>query len=116
MDYVHALHTITDPTRYQILQLLLERHYCVRAISKKLGISEPAVSQQMKILKRIGIVSGTKMGYHMHYLVNTDILDQVFKQFSQDLNSVKSKENLTTECICEYECGKKHKIQWTRGN
>jgi DNA-binding transcriptional ArsR family regulator len=108
MDHIQALHVITDPTRYQILRLLMERHYCVRAISKKLGISEPAVSQQMNILKKAGIVTGSKMGYHMHYLVNVDFVKQIFELFTKEINSVKTEENLTTECICEYECGRKH--------
>ncbi|MFR3730620.1 ArsR/SmtB family transcription factor [Lacrimispora sp.] len=108
MDFIQALHVITDPTRYQIIRLLMERHYCVRAISKKLGISEPAVSQQMNILKKAGIITGSKMGYHMHYLVNVDFVKQIFEQFAKEINSVKPEKTLTTECICEYECGRKH--------
>lgn len=108
MEHIHALHIITDPTRYQILKLLMERHYCVRAISKKLGISEPAVSQQMNVLKSIGIVTGKKMGYHMHYLVDVDLLKQITEQFTHEINSVKKAESLTMECICDYECGRRH--------
>lgn len=108
MDFIQALHVITDPTRYQIIRLLMERHYCVRAISKKIGISEPAVSQQMNLLKKAGIITGTKMGYHMHYLVNVDFVKQIFEQFANEITSAKTEESLTTECICEYECGRKH--------
>lgn len=108
MDPIYALHIITDPTRYQILKLLMERHYCVRAISKKLGISEPAVSQQMNVLKETGIVSGIKKGYYMHYLVHVDFLKQISEQFTQEINSVNAAENSAVECICEYECGRRH--------
>lgn len=108
MDFIQALHVITDPTRYQIIRLLMERHYCVRAISKKIGISEPAVSQQMNILKKAGIITGSKIGYHMHYLVNVDFVKQIFERFAKEINSVKTEETLTTGCICEYECGRKH--------
>ncbi len=108
MDFIQTLHIITDPTRYQILRLLMERHYCVRAISKKLAISEPAVSQQMNILKKTGIITGSKMGYHMHYLVNIDFMKQILEQFNKEINSVKTEETLTTKCICEYECDRKY--------
>ncbi|WP_394524555.1 ArsR/SmtB family transcription factor [Lacrimispora sp. JR3] len=108
MDFIQALHVITDSTRYQILRLLMERHYCVRAISQKIGISEPAVSQQMNILKKAGIITGTKMGYHMHYLVNVNYVKQIFEQFAEGITSEKTEETLTTECFCEYECGRKH--------
>jgi DNA-binding transcriptional ArsR family regulator len=108
MDPITILHLITDPTRYRILELLMERHYCVRAVSKKLGISEPAVSQQMNLLKKAGVITGTKMGYHMHYLVNIDLVKETINQFAQRFAVKSNMEAEATECICEYECGKKH--------
>ncbi|WP_143321999.1 metalloregulator ArsR/SmtB family transcription factor [Clostridium sp. HBUAS56010] len=110
MDYIQALHVITDPTRYQILHLLMERHYCVRAVSKKLGISEPAVSQQMNILKKTGIITGSKIGYHMHYVVNLDVAAQIFRQFSEEFHLSAPENFMTTECICEYECERKKEL------
>lgn len=104
MDYIRVLHIITDPTRYQILCLLMERHYCVRAISKKLGISAPAVSQQMNILKKSGIITGKRIGYYMHYLVNIDLITQIFQQFAKDINASNASQISERECICEYEC------------
>ncbi|WP_313076045.1 ArsR/SmtB family transcription factor [Lacrimispora sp.] len=108
MDPMTLLHTITDPTRYRILELLMERHYCVRAVSKKLGISEPAVSQQMNLLKKAGVITGTKMGYHMHYLVNIDLVKETINQFAQEFTVKRNMEAEATERICEYECEKKH--------
>ncbi|WP_034600055.1 ArsR/SmtB family transcription factor [Lacrimispora aerotolerans] len=108
MDPITIVHIITDPTRYKILTLLMERHFCVRAVSKKLGISEPAVSQQMNILKKAGVITGSKMGYHMHYTVNTDLVNDMIRQFAEGFTSGYKKEAETEECICEYECGKKH--------
>ena len=40
MTDLELLHIITMPTRYQILMLLLYHHYCGKALSSKLGISE----------------------------------------------------------------------------
>ena len=48
MTDLELLHIITMPTRYQILMLLLNHHYCGKALSAKLGISESAVSQDRK--------------------------------------------------------------------
>lgn len=108
MKFREIIHIMTEPTRYKILQLLMERHYCVKTIAKKLNISESAVSQHMNVLKNAGLISGTKMGYHMHYLINTNILEQLSHQFSSLVNSAKQEKELTKECICEYECGRKH--------
>lgn len=52
---INIIHAITEPTKFQIIRLLMRHNYCVRALSKKLGISEPAVSQQLNILKKDGI-------------------------------------------------------------
>ncbi len=43
MTDIELLHTITMPTRYQILMLLLEHHYCGKALAAKIGISEAAI-------------------------------------------------------------------------
>ncbi len=51
MTDLELLHIITMPTRYQILMLLLNHHYCGKALSSKLGISESAVSQHLQVLK-----------------------------------------------------------------
>ena len=56
MTDIELLHTITMPTRYQILMLLLEHHYCGKALAAKIGISEAAISQHLQILKDCGIV------------------------------------------------------------
>lgn len=108
MEFVETIHIMTEPTRFKILKLLIERHYCVRAIAKKLNISEPAVSQHMNILKKVGLISGTKIGYHMHYLVNRKLLEELLEQFSYFVKTAEQPKELTRECICEYECDRKH--------
>lgn len=64
------LKAISDENRYKILELLLHKRYCVKALSKHLGISEPAVSQHLKVLKNAGLVEGKKTSYFVHYEVN----------------------------------------------
>ena len=87
MDAIQIIHTITEPTRFRLLQLLFEHHYCVRALSKKLNISESAVSQHMRILKKYQVVYGVKIGYQVHYQVDkqliSTLLGEVLQQFSQ---------------------------------
>lgn len=76
MTDIELLHTITMPTRYQILMLLLEHHYCGKALAAKIGISEAAISQHLQILKDCGIVTGQRIDRQMHYQVNTELLIQ----------------------------------------
>ena len=68
MDTALLLKALGDPTRFMIFQQILSRKHCVRSLSKKLGISESAVSQHMKILREAGLVYGERFGYHIHYL------------------------------------------------
>lgn len=66
-----------DPTRLNVLQLLTlnpERQLCVGAIAHRLGVTQPAVSQHLKVLKYLGLVKASRDGYHVHYSINQDML------------------------------------------
>jgi len=69
---------LADPTRLKLVKLLLEQRdpnaLCVNALAGLLGVSQPAVSQHLRVLRAIGLVKGERRGYHIHYSVNQDIL------------------------------------------
>lgn len=72
-----ALKALGDPTRYRLLQLMAERGYCVRALARRSGLSESAVSQHLKILREAGLTYGVKRGYYTHYCVDKQALSAV---------------------------------------
>ena len=74
MNRTLALKAIADETRMSILTLLLQHNYCVRALSRKLGITEAAISQHLKVLREAGLLVGEKKGYFMHYDVDRTAL------------------------------------------
>lgn len=74
MDKTLILKAIADETRMNILSLLLRHNYCVRALARKLELSEGAISQHLKVLRDAGLLTGEKKGYFMHYDVNRDEL------------------------------------------
>ena len=77
-DFFKAL---GDTTRIKILKLLLcHNKLCVGMIAFKLNITQPAVSQHLKILKTNGIIEGKRTGFNIHYRVNED----VFKKYGID--------------------------------
>ena len=47
MELDRMLKALGEPTRLKIYQALMERKHCVRSLSKKLGISESAISQHV---------------------------------------------------------------------
>jgi predicted transcriptional regulator len=105
MDYLKIIHIVTDETRFRLLQLLLKRHYCVKALSKKLGISEPAISQQIRILKQYQLITGVKIGYQTHYLVNREMISKALNYFSKKIMLYPTLPDLVndSDCTCEFE-------------
>lgn len=69
--------TLGDKNRLKIINLLLDHDLCVGAIANNLGISKPAVSQHLQILRKVGLVKGEKRGYWTHYMVERDMLRQI---------------------------------------
>ena len=67
---------LADPTRLKILRLLCNQQkpdaLCVGALTGLVGISQPAVSQHLRVLKTIGLVKGERRGYHIHYSINPE--------------------------------------------
>ena len=56
MELGCILKALGEPMRLKIFQAVLERKHCVRSLSKKLGVSESAISQHMKVMKEAGLL------------------------------------------------------------
>lgn len=111
MSDLEIVHAITEPTRYAILQLLLKRDYCVRALARKLGISEPAVSQHMNVFKKYGLVEGRKLGYQVHYKVDRQRIAAAMAAVTGSLTGDGVERELSAACTCEFadECIRGHR-------
>lgn len=88
-DIMKGIKALADQNRLKIIQLLLKNSFCVGALSKRLNISESAVSQHLKILREAGIVIGIKEGYYVHYRVEKEMLAKI-GNFILDLTELKS--------------------------
>ena len=98
MDLALMLKALGEPTRLKIFFALLERKHCVRSLSKKLGITESAISQHMKVMKDAGLV----YGYHTHYLPLQDAVDYLAEQFGKMQTASLLVDRDMTVCQCEY--------------
>ena len=67
---------LSVPVRLKILRLVSQRPMCVNAITRRLTISQPGVSQHLAVLKRAGLVKGEKRGYMVHYTLNRSKLQE----------------------------------------
>ena len=96
------LRALGEPMRLKIYRCLLERKHCVRSLSKKLGITESAVSQHIKVMKEAGLVYGEKYGYHTHYLPAHEALDLLASCFAEMKEKSLALDRDRTKCQCEY--------------
>lgn len=102
METDKMLKALGEPMRFKIYGCLLERKHCVRSLSKKLGITESAISQHIKVMKEAGLVYGEKYGYHMHYLPSQEALDLLVSCFAEMKEMSLSLDCDMTKCQCEY--------------
>ena len=102
MELDRMLKALGEPMRLKIYQALLERKHCVRSLSKKLGISESAISQHLKVMKEARLVYGEKFGYHTHYLPLQEAVNFLTQQFQKMQSASLTVDRDMTVCQCEY--------------
>jgi len=79
-EFAEIFKALSDPTRLKIILLLGDctpgicqgGRLCVNALSQRLGVTQSAVSQHLRILKHAGLVYGEREGSFMHYSINSD--------------------------------------------
>ena len=93
MDEIEELAEIfkalSDPTRLRLVRLLAECSpseeaaemcsggpLCVNALAHKLGVTQSAVSQHLRVLRHAGLVRGRRQGTFVHYSLDADGLER----------------------------------------
>src|SRR5262245_23801514 len=70
MTYELVLYALADATRRRLLQRLRRRPHAVGELARHLGVSQPAVSQHLAVLRRARLVrsraTGTSRLYQPH--------------------------------------------------
>ncbi|MBN1696061.1 MAG: helix-turn-helix transcriptional regulator [Spirochaetales bacterium] len=93
-DFFKAL---GDPTRLKIISILAASGMlCVNGIAIRMKITQPAVSQHLKILKHAGILEADKEGVYVHYRIDRNaiekMLDMIKKVCGNDTDACKCDE------------------------
>jgi len=86
--YINIFKAIADQNRLKLLDLLLTHDLCVGALANRLGVSKPAISQHLQILRRAGLVRGEKRGYWTHYTVERKALLELAGVFKTKADQV----------------------------
>lgn len=70
----------SDVNRLRMIRILAtEKDVTVGEIAKKLGISQPAVSQHLRILKMVGLLVPERQGNRTIYRIDRDSLEEYRK-------------------------------------
>ena len=69
-----------DTTRIKILYALLESEMCVCAIADLLGMTQSAISHQLRILKDANLVGNRREGKTIYYFLSDDHVRTIIAQ------------------------------------
>ena len=68
------MQALASPVRLCILGMLARKSLCVKVIAADLAVSQPAVSQHLRVLRQAGLVAAHKSGYYVHYRLDRQAL------------------------------------------
>ncbi len=68
-----------DSTRVHILWLLAQRELCVTEISEAVGLSQSAISHQLRLLKQMHLVKFRREGKNILYSLADDHVRTILK-------------------------------------
>ena len=67
VDLAETFRALGDSTRSKIVHALIEQSLCVCDLAQVVGVSEPAVSQHLRLLRSLRIVRGRRAGKMVYY-------------------------------------------------
>lgn len=82
--------TLAHPARIRILELLAERDRSVSELLPEIGLESSHLSQQLGVLRRAGVVAGTKRGNLVIYTLATPDVAELLKVARKVLSDVLS--------------------------
>jgi ArsR family transcriptional regulator len=71
---------LSDPTRLRLIAALVEHELCVHTLTEVLGVSQSAVSHQLRLMRQLHLVRFRKEGRHVYYTLDDDHIRDLFHQ------------------------------------
>lgn len=78
--------------RYRIVEALFSGPKTVSELAKKTKLSQPLVSQHLRILKETGLVRDERNGQEVVYTLNTEHTIRLLKRLSEELKPKKKRK------------------------
>ncbi len=80
MSLAEIFKALSDPTRLRLISLLTEHEVCVHTLEAVMGMTQSAVSHQLRYLRQLGIVRYRKEGRHVYYALDDEHVRMLFEQ------------------------------------
>ena len=77
--------SIGNETRYRIVESLVKGRKTVGELTKMLGLSQPLVSQHLRILKESNLVVDERRGQEVFYAVNAEYTLKLLQGLAKNL-------------------------------
>ena len=104
MDQADFFKCQSDPTRLDILKIILERqNVCVCEITEILQLSQPKISRHLALLRNLSILLDERKGQWVYYRLNPDLPEWVNAVLNVLNDEVLNKpaSNLSISMQCE---------------
>jgi DNA-binding transcriptional ArsR family regulator len=70
---------LSDPTRVRIISALSHAELCVCDLAASLGMSQSAISHQLRLLRTLRLVKRDKRGRMVYYSLDDDHIEMLFR-------------------------------------
>jgi len=74
------LRAVADKNRLRLVELLSRRELCVTAAAQELELSQPLVSQHLRVLRQAGLIRGERRGRRVHYRVDRERWEELLRE------------------------------------
>lgn len=81
-----------DPTRLQIVLALMGTEMCVAHLAEKLGLTQSAVSHQLKNMKAAALVKHERRGKQVFYSLDDSHIQEILRQAVEHAEHVRKGE------------------------
>jgi DNA-binding transcriptional ArsR family regulator len=82
---------IGNANRYSILEVLMRGSRTVSEVAASVKLAQPAVSQNLKVLKSANLVTDERRGQEVYYSVNVAYMAKLLKKLTEDVEGCPSK-------------------------
>ena len=95
---------LADPTRVRLLEVLAsqtgDHALCVGALAARLAVSQPAVSQHLRVLRSLGLARAERRGLRVHYLLDRQRFGEWRRAVDEFFDDVTAEREPSSGCPC----------------